>query len=173
MAQYTNPSLVTLSLNDAAAQLGAALNQRGLMLALAESCTGGMVAESITGIAGSSAWFDRGFVTYSNAAKIDMLDVSEKTLEAFGAVSEQTAAEMAIGALKNSAAQIAGSITGIAGPDGGTAEKPVGTVCFAWIVENQAVSTCTQHFSGNRSTIRQQAAIFMMAGLIERLTRKI
>ncbi len=172
MAQYTNPSLVNLSLNDAAAQLGAALKQRGLMLALAESCTGGMVAEAITSIAGSSAWFDRGFVTYSNVAKVDMLGVSRKTLEAFGAVSEQTAAEMAIGALKNSTAQIAGSITGIAGPDGGTAEKPVGTVCFAWVAENKPVSTCTQHFSGDRSSVRQQAAMFMMTGLLERLTRK-
>lgn len=172
MAQYTNPSLVNLSLNDTAAQLGAALKQRGLMLALAESCTGGMVAEAITSIAGSSAWFDRGFVTYSNVAKVDMLGVSRKTLEAFGAVSEQTAAEMATGALKNSTAQIAGSITGIAGPDGGTAEKPVGTVCFAWIAENQPLSTCTQHFSGDRNNVRQQAAMFMMTGLLERLTRK-
>ncbi len=173
MAQYTNPSLVNLSLNDAAAQLGAALKQRGLMLALAESCTGGMVAEAITSIAGSSAWFDRGFVTYSNAAKMDMLGVYGKTLETFGAVSEQTAAEMAIGALKNSTAQIAGSITGIAGPDGGSAEKPVGTVCFAWVAENKPVSTCTQHFSGDRSSVRHQAAMFMMAGLIESLNSSV
>lgn len=159
-----------INLTDIAAELGVALKARGLMLAMAESCTGGLVAEATTRIAGSSAWFDRGFVTYSNAAKIDMLGVNSKTLEKFGAVSEQTAKEMAIGALKNSAAQIAGSITGIAGPDGGTLEKPVGTVCFAWAGQNLPVSASTQIFSGNRETIRQQAAIYMMAGLIERLS---
>jgi len=164
MAKHAN-----LTISDAAVQLGQALKARGFMLALAESCTGGMVAEAITSIAGSSAWFDRGFITYSNAAKIDMLDVSSTTLEKFGAVSEQTAAEMAIGALKNSAAQIAGSITGIAGPDGGSPEKPVGTVCFAWAGKNIPVSTCTHWFDGNRNSVRQQAAIFMMTGLIERL----
>ena len=164
MAKHAN-----LTISDAAVQLGQALKARGFMLALAESCTGGMVAEAITSIAGSSAWFDRGFITYSNAAKIDMLDVSSTTLEKFGAVSEQTAAEMAIGALKNSAAQIAGSITGIAGPDGGSFEKPVGTVCFAWAGKNIPVSTYTHWFDGNRNSVRQQAAIFMMAGLIEKL----
>jgi nicotinamide-nucleotide amidase len=164
MAKHAN-----LTISDAAAQLGQALKARGFMLAVAESCTGGMVAEAITSIAGSSAWFDRGFVSYSNAAKIDMLDVSSATLEKFGAVSEQTAAEMAIGALKNSAAQIAGSITGIAGPDGGSPEKPVGTVCFAWAGNNLPVSSCTHWFDGNRDSVRKQAAIFMMAGLIERL----
>lgn len=174
MAQHTNSSSANLApankaLTDVAAELGQALKQRGMMLALAESCTGGMVAEAITSVAGSSAWFDRGFVTYSNAAKMDMLDVSDKTLEAFGAVSEQTAVEMAIGALKNSAAQIAGSITGIAGPDGGSPEKPVGTVCFAWAMQGQPVNTCTRYFSGDRNSIREQAAMFMMAALIERL----
>jgi len=164
MAKHTN-----LTIAEAATQLGQALKARGFMLAMAESCTGGMVAEAITSIAGSSVWFDRGFVTYSNAAKIDMLDVSSKTLEEFGAVSEQTAAEMAVGALKNSTAQIAGSITGIAGPDGGSPAKPVGTVCFAWAVENSPVSSCTHWFDGNRNSVRQQAAIFMMASLIERL----
>lgn len=164
MAKHAN-----LTISDAAVQLGQALKARGFMLTLAESCTGGMVAEAITSIAGSSAWFDRGFITYSNAAKIDMLDVSSTTLEKFGAVSEQTATEMAIGALKDSAAQIVGSITGIAGPDGGSPEKPVGTVCFAWVGENMPVSACTHWFDGNRDSVRQQAAIFMMAGLIERL----
>jgi len=159
-----------INLTDIATELGEALKTRGLMLAMAESCTGGLVAEAITRIAGSSAWFDRGFVTYSNAAKIDMLGVDSKTLEKFGAVSEQTAKEMAIGALKNSASQITGSITGIAGPDGGTLEKPVGMVCFAWAGLNLPVSASTQIFSGNRETIRQQAAIYMMAGLIERLS---
>lgn len=164
MAQHTN-----LSIYDAAAQLGQSLKTSGFMLVMAESCTGGMVAEAITSVAGSSAWFDRSFVSYSNAAKIDMLDVSSKTLEKFGAVSEQTAAEMAIGALINSEAQIAGSITGIAGPDGGSPEKPVGTVCFAWTGKNLPVTTCTHWFEGNRESVRKQATIFMIVGLIERL----
>lgn len=157
-----------------AEDLGAALKARGLMLALAESCTGGMVAEAVTSIAGSSAWFDRGFVTYSNQAKIEMLGVSPATLDKFGAVSEEVAKEMALGclksaALKNSRVQITGSITGIAGPNGGSAEKPVGTVCFAWAEPNKSVSTTTKHFNGNRETIRQQATIALIAGLIERL----
>lgn len=164
MVQHAN-----LTLTEAAAQLGMALKARGFMLAMAESCTGGMVAEAVTSIAGSSAWFDRGFVTYSNAAKLDMLGVSGETLEKFGAVSEQTAIEMATGALKNSAAHIAGSITGIAGPDGGSLEKPVGTVCFAWAGKDFPASACTHWFDGNRNSVRQQAAIFMMAGLIARL----
>jgi len=161
--------LTDLTLSEAAVQLGLALKSRGLMLAMAESCTGGLVAEAITGVAGSSAWFDRGFVTYSNAAKTDMLGVPTQTIEKFGAVSEQTAAAMASGALRNSIAHIAGSITGIAGPDGGSAEKPVGTVCFAWAGIHLPVTTSTHHFHGDRNAIRQQAAIFMMAGLIERL----
>ena len=156
-----------------ATELGAALKARGFMLALAESCTGGMVAQAVTSVAGSSAWFDRGFVTYSNQAKIDMLGVSAETLENFGAVSEQTAAEMALGCLKASAvkhsqAHIAGSITGIAGPDGGTADKLVGTVCFG-IAQAKQYTTITQHFTGNREAVRQQATIAMMAELINQL----
>jgi nicotinamide-nucleotide amidase len=138
------------------------------MLALAESCTGGMVSQAVTSIAGSSAWFDRGFVTYSNLAKIEMLGVSNKTLDTYGAVSEQTAIEMASGALENSHAHITGSITGIAGPDGGTPEKPVGTVCFAWADAHKSTSTTTKFFKGNRQEIRQQAAITIMLGLIDR-----
>ncbi|MDI1297739.1 CinA family protein [Methylotenera sp.] len=157
------------ALSNLAAELGAALKARGYTLALAESCTGGMVAQAITSIAGSSAWFDRGFVTYSNQAKVEMLGVSSHTLEKFGAVSEQTAIEMAVGALKNSHAQITGSITGIAGPDGGTSEKPVGTVCFAWAEINKASSMTTKYFTGNRQEVRQQAAIELMVGLVNRL----
>jgi len=161
-------------LSTLAEELGVALKARGFMLVLAESCTGGMVAQAVTSVAGSSAWFDRGFVTYSNIAKIEMLGVSPQTLEKFGAVSEDVAAQMALGCLKlgmrkNSHAQIAGSITGIAGPDGGTAEKPVGTVCFAWANLNQPILTATQIFSGNRQEIRQQATAFMLARLIARL----
>lgn len=158
-----------IELSNLAAELGVALKAQDLTLALAESCTGGMVAQAVTSIAGSSAWFDRGFVTYSNQAKIEMLNVSVKTLETLGAVSEQTAIEMAVGALNNSQAQITGSITGIAGPGGGTPEKPVGTVCFAWAEVHKSTSTTTKFFNGNRQEIRQQAAITMMAGLIDRL----
>ena len=155
-----------------ATELGAALKARGYMLVLAESCTGGMVAEVITSVAGSSAWFDRGYVTYSNQAKIDMLGVSAQTLETFGAVSEQIAVEMAFGALKHSQAHIAGSITGIAGPDGGTADKPVGTVCFAWAEANQPTITMTKNFDGNRGKIRQQATTFLMRQLIDQLKKR-
>jgi nicotinamide-nucleotide amidase len=158
-----------IELSNLATELGVALKSQDLTLALAESCTGGMVAQAVTSIAGSSAWFDRGFVTYSNQAKIEMLNVSVKTLETLGAVSEQTAIEMAVGALNNSHAQITGSITGIAGPSGGTPEKPVGTVCFAWAEVHKSTSTTTKFFNGNRQEIRQQAAITMMAGLIDRL----
>lgn len=154
-------------------ELGALLKERNLSLALAESCTGGMVAQAITSVAGCSAWFDRGFVTYSNESKKEMLGVRAETLEKIGAVSEETAQEMAHGALKHSHAQIAGSITGIAGPDGGSREKPVGTVCFAWcfaeLGEKLPLSTTTKRFFGNREEIRQQAAIAWIAGLIERL----
>lgn len=150
--------------------LGTALKTSGYTLALAESCTGGMVAQAVTSVAGSSAWFDRGFVTYSDTAKMEMLAVSSQILETFGAVSEETAIAMALGALKNSHAQIVGSITGIAGPDGGTIEKPVGTVCFAWAEVNKPASANTMNFHGNRQQVRQQAAIAMIAGLIDRLT---
>ena len=161
MAQHT---LLALAI-----ELGSVLKERNLILALAESCTGGLVAEAVTSVAGSSAWFERGFVTYSNESKIEMLGVRAETLEKFGAVSEQIATVMAHGALKNSHAQIAGSITGIAGPHGGSKEKPVGTVCFAWVGTKLPISTTTKRFFGNRQEVRQQAAITMMSGLIERL----
>lgn len=157
------------ALSNLAIKLGTALKARGFTLALAESCTGGMVAQAVTSVAGSSAWFDRGFVTYSNQAKIEMLGITTNTIETYGAVSEQTANEMALGALKNSHAHVSGSITGIAGPDGGSAEKPVGTVCFAWAESHKATSTITKHFQGNRQEVRQQAAITMMTGLVDRL----
>lgn len=162
MAEHANITLSTL-----AAELGAALKARGWMLALAESCTGGLVSQSITSVAGSSVWFDRCFVTYSNDAKVEMLGILHETLENYGAVSEQTALEMASGALNNSHAQLAGSITGIAGPDGGTPEKPVGTVCFAWVNKDHLAKTSSQLFHGNREQIRQQAAIYLMTRLVE------
>lgn len=152
-------------LEQLAAELGASLKARGLMLTLAESCTGGMVAAAVTSVAGSSAWFDRGFVTYSNAAKMEMLGVSTDTLEQFGAVSEETAREMVLGALKHSKAQIACSITGIAGPDGGTPEKPVGTVYFYFALKNKTFSAW-QYFMGDRDNIRKQSVEYALKQLV-------
>lgn len=157
------------TINGLAEKLGAALKARGKMLTLAESCTGGMVAAAITAIPGSSTWFDRGFVTYSNAAKIEMLAVSAETIDTHGAVSLETAAEMAQGALAHSAAQVSASITGVAGPDGGSAQKPVGTVCFAWAGANFKLQTSVQHFQGDRAAVRQQAAIYVMTALLNAL----
>lgn len=138
---------------------------RGLLLATAESCTGGWAAQVITHTAGSSAWFDRGFVTYSNEAKADMLGVRPETLEKYGAVSLEIASEMAAGALKNSKAMISLAITGIAGPTGGSPDKPVGTVCFAWCVVDQAPSCERRLFTGDRETIRRKAVIHALNGL--------
>lgn len=151
--------------------LGQLLHAHGEMLALAESCTGGMAAASITSVAGSSAWFDRGFVTYSNLAKTQMLGVSTSTLDQFGAVSEQTAEAMAKGAIRNSQATISGSITGIAGPAGGSNEKPVGTVCFAWAHQDGRLRCTTQLFSGDRAQIRHQATEHMLLGLMAMLNQ--
>ena len=118
-------------MNILAAQVGGLLKAHGLLLTTAESCTGGGVAQAITGIAGSSAWFERGFVTYSNLSKQQMLGVSVAMLAQYGAVSEAVVREMVAGALANSGAQVALAVSGIAGPDGGTADKPVGTVWFS------------------------------------------
>lgn len=149
--------------------LGGELLRRGECLATAESCTGGWVAQSLTAIAGSSAWFDRGFVTYSNAAKVDMLGVPETTLGRHGAVSEATARAMAQGALDRSLADWSVAITGIAGPSGGSADKPVGTVCFAWACKAGACEAQTCHFEGDREVVRRQAVCHALRGLIERL----
>jgi nicotinamide-nucleotide amidase len=156
-------------LTDLATQLGQTLQKRNYMLTLAESCTGGLVSAAMTEVAGSSAWFDRGFITYSNAAKQEMLNVPAKILEQHGAVSEETALAMAIGALKHSKADIAGSITGIAGPAGGSASKPVGTVCFAWVSKDGLSTTSTERYLGNRQAVRQQATITSITKMIELL----
>ena len=148
---------------------GARLKAKGVMLATAESCTGGWVAQAVTAIAGSSEWFERGFVTYSNAAKMEMLRVKADTLRKHGAVSEQTAGEMAAGALARSRAQVAVAITGIAGPDGGAAEKPVGRVCFAWAMKSGAVSAETRQFKGDRESVRRQSVIAALQGVLELL----
>jgi nicotinamide-nucleotide amidase len=149
--------------------VGAGLKARGWMLATAESCTGGWVAEAVTAIPGSSEWFERGFVTYSNDAKRDMLGVRAETLAHHGAVSEATAREMAGGALLHSRASIAVAITGIAGPGGATPGKPVGTVCFAWAVPGGAVDASTQRFAGDREAVRRQAVIVALQGVLERI----
>ncbi len=136
-------------------------------LVTAESCTGGGVAEILTRIPGSSGWFERGFVTYSNAAKQELLGVPLETLQQFGAVSEETAAAMVIGAVKNSHAQIGVSITGIAGPDGGTPDKPVGTVCFGWCFAEDNVRTTRIVFDGDRQSVREQSCLLALQGLLD------
>ena len=146
-----------------------ALKRQGLMLATAESCTGGWVAQVITSVAGSSEWFERGFVAYTNLAKREMLGVSTTILSRYGAVSEQTARAMAEGALTHSHAQVALAITGIAGPSGGTPEKPVGTVCFAWAAKKRDTQSRKQVFSGDREGVRRQSVATALQGLLEYL----
>ena len=145
---------------------GKALKYKGQTLATAESCTGGWVAQAITSIAGSSEWFERGYVTYSNAAKREALGVSKKTLARYGAVSEPTARAMARGALKKSRAGIALAITGIAGPGGGLPGKPVGTVCFAW-AQGRKIRSETRRFRGGRSRVRRQSVIHALRGVLK------
>lgn len=152
-----------------ATRLGEALLARAWVLAAAESCTGGWAAQAITSVPGSSAWFERGFVTYSNAAKQDMLGVHPETLARHGAVSEATVREMAWGALARSRAQAACAISGIAGPAGGSPGKPVGTVCFAWGVAGKDVETATRQFDGDRRAIRAQSVRAALQGLLDRL----
>lgn len=137
--------------------LGQQLLQAQQVLVTAESCTGGGVASAITDIAGSSQWFDRAFVTYTNEAKQEMIGVKSATLDAYGAVSEPVVIEMVQGALNNSHGTVAVSISGIAGPGGGSAEKPVGTVCFAWADKSGWLEVSTEHFSGDRTQVRLQA----------------
>lgn len=149
------------------ATLAEQLTQRGWMLAAAESCTGGWIAKCCTDMAGSSAWFDRGFITYSNAAKQDMLGVRAETLAQYGAVSEAVVAEMATGALRHSQAHIAVAVSGIAGPSGGSPEKPVGTVCFAWAMRNGEVLTKTCQFAGDREAVRWQSVVFALNGILQ------
>ena len=157
------------SLSTLATLVGARLKTCGLMLASAESCTGGWVAQVVTSVAGSSEWFDRGFVTYSNQSKLDMLGVRQATLGTHGAVSEPTAREMAAGALERSRAGIALAITGVAGPTGGSPDKPVGMVCFAWAQCGGTVGSETRRFEGDREAVRRQAVIRALQGVIERL----
>jgi nicotinamide-nucleotide amidase len=154
---------------DLAASVGQLLKQKRLLAVTAESCTGGGVSQALTDIAGSSAWFDCGFVTYSNASKNELLDIPEALIAQHGTVSEEIAAAMAEGALANSSADVAVSTTGIAGPDGAVPGKPVGTVCFGWIVDN---TTHTERlvFHGDRQAVREQTVLHALQGLQRYLT---
>ncbi len=149
--------------------LGRAALERKVRIATAESCTGGLVAGAITAVAGSSDWFDCGFITYSNDAKIGQLAVPPRTIEQFGAVSEETALAMAEGALGASRAQWAVAVTGIAGPAGGTLDKPVGTVCFAWLGPGVAKASRIR-LSGDRAGIRRESVRIALEGILDRLT---
>jgi nicotinamide-nucleotide amidase len=151
-----------------AVQVGRAASARRWLVATAESCTGGLVAGAITAVAGSSAWFDRGFVTYSHEAKIEQLGVSRETLATYGAVSTQTAAAMAAGALRASRAQWVVAITGVAGPGGGSIEKPVGMVCFGWASPGRVTSEQRQ-LKGDRAEVRRESVRIALAGLVDRL----
>ena len=148
------------------AELAAHLRRRGWWLACAESCTGGGIAAALTELAGSSAWFECGYVTYSNRAKQEMLGVSEQTLARHGAVSRETVLEMATGALLRSHVQLSVAVSGIAGPGGGTPEKPVGTVWFAWATQDTAVADC-RVFPGDRAQVRVAAVDAALQGLLE------
>ncbi len=151
------------------AQVAAALQAKGWMLTTAESCTGGWIAKLCTDLTGSSAWFERGFVTYSNESKQEMLGVPAATLAEYGAVSEAVTAAMATGALLHSRAQVAVSVSGIAGPGGGTITKPVGMVCFGWAAQDGKVRTATQYFQGDREAVRYQAVQYALQGVLQML----
>lgn len=155
-------------MNDIARKVGQKLKSSRAMLVTAESCTGGWVAQAVTSIAGSSDWFERGFVTYSNDSKQELLGVRSETLARHGAVSEETAREMAQGALARSKGTVALAVTGVAGPGGGSAAKPVGMVCFAW-ASKHAVQSETRRFSGDRESVRKQSVIRALEGVLEQL----
>ncbi len=161
------------SLEGLAAAVGRLLLANGERLATAESCTGGWVGQCLTAIAGSSAWFERGFITYSNDAKTELLGVAANTLATQGAVSEATAAAMALGALRHSHADWALAITGIAGPGRGSPDRPVGTVCFAWAGPAGRVDTATRCFQGDRAAIRAQSVAHALTGILDLARRRL
>lgn len=162
MARTPDSELIQL-----ARELGARLTARGMRLATAESCTGGWIGQILTAVPGSSAYFERGFITYSNAAKVELLGVSPATLERFGAVSEETALEMAAGALTHAPVEAALAVTGIAGPDGGSREKPVGLVCYGWALTDGTRLTSTCRLDGDREEIRARAVAAALRGMID------
>jgi len=153
---------------DLCGRLAQALKNRSWTMASAESCTGGLIAAACTSLSGSSDWFERGFVTYSNAAKTEMLGVPTRLIEAHGAVSEAVARAMALGALAHSKAQISVAVTGVAGPSGGSPDKPVGTVCFGWAIDGQAW-TERLRFDGDRDAVRAATVAHALQGLLARL----
>lgn len=159
---------MTDSIDAQVAQLADVLRTRGLMLATAESCTGGLIAGACTDLAGSSDWFERGFVSYSNAAKTELLGVPAALVAAHGAVSEPVARAMAEGAVRHSRAQLAVAVTGVAGPGGGSADKPVGTVWFGWTLPGGTHSEM-RRFDGDRAAVRAATVRHALAGLLERL----
>jgi nicotinamide-nucleotide amidase len=156
-------------IRDLALRCAGLLRKRDLRLVVAESCTGGWLAKVLTDLPGSSDWFDRGYVTYSNAAKQSMLGVRETTLQSEGAVSEATVAEMSRGALRESGADLALAVSGIAGPGGGSAEKPVGTVCFAWQQRGAEPQVARERFDGDREAVRRQSVRYLLHRLAEML----
>ena len=163
-----NSSIISLT-----QQLAQILLAKGFKIALAESCTGGLLAAQLTSLAGSSDWFERGFVTYSNQAKEESIGVPKELIERYGAVSEEVALAMAEGVLNHSLAQVSVAITGIAGPGGGSANKPVGMVCFAWgmqVADQIQTRAQTKHFSGDRQSIREQACVYAIESLLGQLT---
>jgi len=144
------------------------LTSKNMSIAIAESCTGGSLSSSLTSIPGASSYFNCGFITYSNESKVNMLNVDSQTIELFGAVSEKVAYEMAMGAGQNSKSHLAISVTGIAGPSGGTPEKPVGMVCFGFYLDGN-VTTTTQFFSGVRSEIVSESIAFALTELTSKI----
>jgi nicotinamide-nucleotide amidase len=153
-------------LYDLAAGVGRALKARGWMLVTAESCTGGWIGQCVTMVPGSSEWFERGFITYTNSAKMEMLGVRSATLHVHGAVSEQTVREMAHGALQRSHGQIAVAVSGVAGPGGGTPEKPVGMVCVGWLMRDGESRVTTLQLPGDRESVRRQSVIAALEGVL-------
>lgn len=162
--------LAERALFELAEQVGAALKTHGLMLATAESCTGGWVGQAVTAVPGSSHWYERGFITYTNVAKQEMLGVSSHILAKHGAVSEEAVRDMAAGAISRSRAQVALAISGIAGPGGAVAGKPVGTVCFAWCLFGHKPVSATLNFSGDRAAVRRQAVEHALRGVLRQIS---
>ena len=173
MTTPDNTETIARQINVLSVQLGELLSRHGLHVSAAESCTGGLIAAAITEVPGSSGWFDQGWVTYSNTAKQLALGVSLDVLQASGAVSEDTVLAMAVGALQKSGADIAVAVSGIAGPDGGSAEKPVGTVCLGWAVKGKESTAQRFRYTGNRQAIRMAAVADALRGTIRRVEQSL
>ncbi len=157
-----------MSLHDLVKQVGKTLTDKGAMVVTAESCTGGMIAEALTDVAGSTAWFDRAYITYSYESKREMLGIKETTIQKKGAVSQECVEEMALGALQQSHAKVSVACSGIAGPGGGTPDKPVGTVWLAWAVQGQdGVKSQRFQFDGDRQSVREQTTEAALNGILE------